>query len=165
MGRLHDPHRFGAWERNFLELLGGQVAIAIANAKTYEAAQRGHERLAAILNSSVDPIIVVDMRESIALLNPAAATALDVDTDQLIGSSLDVLEGVPDGETLIKLLRGEMETEGLEWASADNRAYAPMCMPCKMRAVARQARYLPYAILHAIKTCVKISRIYQHRQP
>lgn len=120
-----DPHRFGAWERNFLELLGGQVAIAIANAKTYEAAQRGHERLAAVLNSSVDPILVVDMRETLALLNPAAATALGVDTDELIGSSLETLTNIPDGETLIKLLRGEIETEGLEWASADNRAFAP----------------------------------------
>jgi PAS domain S-box-containing protein len=122
----HAAHAFSAWERNFLQLLAAQAAIAIANTNAFEAARKGREQLSAILTSSVDPILVVDVREQILVFNPAAERAFGVSADRVIGNQLAALASMTESEPLVALLRGEAESaEGMEWQSAAGQTFAP----------------------------------------
>src|SRR5574341_1858518 len=66
------PHTFAEAEVNFLTTLAGQAAVAVANARLFEVAEQGRQRLAAILASTPDAVIVSDWNARILLLNPAA---------------------------------------------------------------------------------------------
>ena len=67
-----EPHRFSAEEVRFLVTLGSQAALATANARLFLNAEIGRQRLAAILASSPDPILVTDQSNRLLLANPAA---------------------------------------------------------------------------------------------
>ncbi len=71
-------HSFTESEVNFLTTLAGQAAVAISNANLYEASEGGRQQLQAILASSPDAVIVIDRRERVLLLNPAAETIFRV---------------------------------------------------------------------------------------
>lgn len=71
-------HTFTESEVNFLTTLAGQAAVAISNANLYEASEGGRQQLQAILASSPDAVIVIDRRERVLLLNPAAETIFRV---------------------------------------------------------------------------------------
>ncbi|MDW8300721.1 MAG: histidine kinase dimerization/phospho-acceptor domain-containing protein, partial [Anaerolineae bacterium] len=120
-----EAHAFGAWERNFLQLLAAQAAIAIANARSFEAARRGREQLAAILRSSLDPILVVDTHEQILVFNPAAERAFGISAERVIGNQLSAFANMTQASDLIALLRGEASAEGMEWQSANGLTFAP----------------------------------------
>lgn len=119
-------HPFSDWERNFLALVAGQTAVASANASAFEAARKGREQVAAILSSSVDPILVIDSHEVILVLNPAAEGALSVAANQAIGSRLDQVAGLNDAEPLLALLRSPAQGgEGMEWQNDSGQVFAP----------------------------------------
>lgn len=120
-----EAHAFGAWERNFLQLLAAQAAIAIANAQAFEAARTGREQLAAILTSSLDPILVVDSCERILVFNPAAERTFGISAERVIGNQLAAFASMTDAADLIALLRGEVSAEGMEWQSANGLTFAP----------------------------------------
>jgi PAS domain S-box-containing protein len=71
-------HAFTESEVNFLTTLAGQAAVAISNANLYEASEGGRQQLQAILASSPDAVIVIDRRERVLLLNPAAEAVFRV---------------------------------------------------------------------------------------
>jgi PAS domain S-box-containing protein len=72
------PHPFTETEVNFLTTLAGQAAVAVANARLFEAAEQGRQRLAAILASTPDAVIVTDREARLLLLNPAAEKVLNL---------------------------------------------------------------------------------------
>ncbi len=92
------PHTFSETEVNFLTTLAGQAAVAVANARLYQAADQGRQRLSAILASTPDAIIVTDPNEHILLLNPAAEQALELIGQRVIGKP--VAEAVKQAELL-----------------------------------------------------------------
>ncbi len=96
------PHAFGDSEVNFLTTLAGQAAVAVANARLFEAAEQGRQRLAAILASTADAVIVTDRNERLLLLNPAAEQAFGLAGKPAIGRP--VAQVLPDAE-LVKLLQ------------------------------------------------------------
>lgn len=121
-----EAHAFGAWERNFLQLLAAQAAIAVANAQAFEAARKGREQLAAILTSSLDPILVVDTDERILVFNPAAERVFGISAERVIGNQLSAFASMTEAAELIALLRGEVASaEGMEWQNASGLAFAP----------------------------------------
>ncbi|MBI4770715.1 MAG: HAMP domain-containing protein, partial [Chloroflexi bacterium] len=73
------PHVFSEAEENCFATLAGQAAVAVVNARLFETAERGRERLAAILASTPDPVIVTDRSERLLLVNPAAQFAFGLD--------------------------------------------------------------------------------------
>ncbi len=79
------PHTFLQPEVNLLTTLAGQAVIAIANAYLFEAAEHGRQRLAAILASTPDAVIVTDQSERVILLNPAAETAFELTGRSVVG--------------------------------------------------------------------------------
>jgi signal transduction histidine kinase len=70
-----------------------QIAIAIENARLYQATQQQLDKLAAILTDTTDAIIVLDETRRIWLLNPAARRTLKLPRDKrFIGQPLQSVE-------------------------------------------------------------------------
>jgi len=82
------PQQFDQGDVALLSILAAQIAVAIANAHAFNAARRGEEQLAAILDSSADPVLVVDENESILLLNPSAESAFGVHAHDWLAEQL-----------------------------------------------------------------------------
>ena len=72
-------------EMRFLATLAGQAALAATNAQLFTRAEVGRQRLAAILASTVDPVLVTDHLDRLLLMNPAAWDTLDLKESIAIG--------------------------------------------------------------------------------
>ena len=66
------PRQFTNEETGFLRTLASQAALAASNTRLFLNAEIGRQRLAAILTSTPDPILVTDQRNRLLLANPAA---------------------------------------------------------------------------------------------
>ncbi|MBX3064063.1 MAG: GAF domain-containing protein [Anaerolineae bacterium] len=87
----HDPYDFSEEELNLLRLVADQIGIAIDNARLFEAAKREQSRLEAVLQSTADAIIALDLRGNVSVFNQAAESLFKVNSDDWIGKSvLDV---------------------------------------------------------------------------
>lgn len=75
-----EPHRFSDEETRFLVTLAGQAALATANARLYLQSEIGRQRLAAILASTPDPVLVTDQSGRLLLANPAAWNVLGINS-------------------------------------------------------------------------------------
>jgi len=64
---------------NFLSTLASQAAVLVENARLFQAAEGGRRRLAAILASTTDAILVTDAENRLLLTNPAAQRLLALD--------------------------------------------------------------------------------------
>ena len=95
------PHTFTDTEKDFLATLAGQAALAVANARLYEAADQGRSRLASILASTADAVVVTDRAGRLLLLNPAAEAAFELAGQSVIGRPVGQVLRNPD---LAKLL-------------------------------------------------------------
>jgi len=100
------PHNFTEAEFNFLTTLAGQAAVAVANARLFDAANQGRQRLAAIVASTPDAVIVTDRNDLILLLNPEAEAVFDLTGKPTTGRT--VAEALPYPE-LIRLLKDNQE--------------------------------------------------------
>ncbi len=69
------PHPFGQAELNLLHTLAGQAAVLVVNGYLFASAEGGRRRLAAVLASTSDAVIVTDQTERVLLVNPAMEKA------------------------------------------------------------------------------------------
>jgi two-component system NtrC family sensor kinase len=74
---------------NLLSGLADYAAIAVANARFFEAAEAERAKLETILQEAQGAIIVVDDENNILLCNAAACTALGLTEDNLLGQPVD----------------------------------------------------------------------------
>lgn len=70
------PHAFSRDEVNLLSILGGQLGVAISNARLFQQAEQERLRLAAVLEATPDAVVVIDREGRISLANPAAESVL-----------------------------------------------------------------------------------------
>jgi len=98
-----EPHNFIDSEVRYIVTLAGQAALAATNSSLFGRAEIGRKRLAAILASTPDPILVLDHQDKLLLTNPVAAELLGLEHDLGIGESI---EGITDQQGLIELLDG-----------------------------------------------------------
>lgn len=66
------PRVFTEAEERFVSTLAGQAALAAANAGLYATAEIGRQRMEAVLDSTPEPVLVIDGQMKLLLLNPAA---------------------------------------------------------------------------------------------
>lgn len=97
-----DTHKFTDEDVQFITTLGGQAALASANAHLFMTAEFERERLAAILASTPDPVLVTDKNDNLLLINSEAWQALDVGIDVRVGKPVEDVIQQPE---LVKLLR------------------------------------------------------------
>jgi two-component system phosphate regulon sensor histidine kinase PhoR len=83
-------------------------------------------REAAILNASVDPILVVDANHHIVLFNPAAEQAFSIAADDVLGRSLLDIFVSP---ALADALNGHDTSQPVEWPTGDEMVYASRLSP------------------------------------
>ena len=74
-----------------LTTLADQAAIAAENARLLTAAQRERQRVAAILHSTHDVVLLVDLAGVVQLLNPAAERLLGQPAADVIGHPIEQL--------------------------------------------------------------------------
>ncbi len=94
-------HTFDEARINFLSTLANQAAVLVENARLFQAAEGGRQRLSAILASTADAILVTDAEMRLLLFNPAAQQVLALD-ERHYGRSLQETD-VP--KSLIEALR------------------------------------------------------------
>lgn len=86
------PHNFSEEEIRFLSTLAGEASLAATSARLYATAEVGRQRLEAVLASTPEPVLVIDEKARLLLLNPAAV--------QVSGLILSAVEGRPIQEAL-----------------------------------------------------------------
>jgi signal transduction histidine kinase/HAMP domain-containing protein len=96
-----EPHRFSEEESRFLATLAGQAALATANARLYMVSEIGRQRLAAILASTPDPVLVTDQSGRLLLANPAAWNVLGINSPN---EEHPYIQDVLDNPELIEIL-------------------------------------------------------------
>jgi PAS domain S-box-containing protein len=78
-----------------LSMLASQTAVLVENARLFQSAEGGRRRLAAILASTTDAVLVTDREDRILLVNPAAERAFGVAASVVIGQKIDQAELAP----------------------------------------------------------------------
>jgi PAS domain S-box-containing protein len=69
------------------------IGVAIQNAHLFQQVADGRDRLEAILNSTTDGILLIDMHGVVVTANPTAASLFESSEQDLIGQTLDELLG------------------------------------------------------------------------
>ncbi len=108
------PRSFTTEEERFLSTLAGYAALAATNARLFRSAEVGRQRLAAILASTPDPVLVTDQQNRLLLANPAARQVLGL--------------GQAAGQPTERLLN-QKELLALLQATGDKERSAEVTMP------------------------------------
>jgi PAS domain S-box-containing protein len=95
------PRYFDQTERDLLQTLAGQAAVLVENARLFTTAEGGRRRLAAVLASTSDAVIVTDQTNRILLVNRAMERTFNLQGDQVIGRAL---ADVANNEQLVNAL-------------------------------------------------------------
>ena len=111
---------------NFLSTLANQAAVLVENARLFQAAEGGRRRLAAILASTTDAILVIDSRARLLLINPAAQRVLEVN-EAAYGRLLRNLDIPEPLKTAV--LRSDEEQQAVEVPLEDGRTFYASIAP------------------------------------
>jgi PAS domain S-box-containing protein len=83
-----EVRQFEPSEVDLLSTLASQTAVLVENARLFQAAEGGRRRLAAILASTTDAVLVTDRDDRILLANPAAERAFGIEAERVIGQKV-----------------------------------------------------------------------------
>ena len=95
-----EVREFDPSELALLSTLASHTAVLVENARLFQSAEEGRRRLAAILASTIDAVVVTDRNDLIVLINPAAEQALGITGDTAAGKRVDRVEWEPALATL-----------------------------------------------------------------
>jgi two-component system phosphate regulon sensor histidine kinase PhoR len=111
----HAAQHLGNLETDVLYTLTSQAAMLMQNAHLFQSAESGRRRLAAILHSTTDAVIVTDREDRILLVNPAAEHAFGVIADDVTGQAVGqtglpatLLQALTESQVLGKALTEEI---------------------------------------------------------
>lgn len=83
-----EPRRFLESEQNVLATLAGQAAVLVENSRLFQTAESERQRLAAILISTSDAVVVTGPDDRVLLMNPAAEIAFGIVATRVVGKRL-----------------------------------------------------------------------------
>ncbi len=101
--------QFDASEIDLLSTLASQTAVVVENARLFQAAEGGRRRLAAILSSTTDAVLVTDRDDRLLLVNPAAEQAFGILSGEVVGRRVGEVELVP---ALARILEEPLDQTG-----------------------------------------------------
>ncbi|MCA9942948.1 MAG: PAS domain-containing protein [Anaerolineales bacterium] len=114
-------HSYDISERNLLVTLASQTAVLVENARLYAIAEGGRRRLAAVLASTTDAVIVTDQTERILLINRAAERIFNLNASKVVGRPV---AKVIEPAKLVEALTGREElTRNLELPLGEDKTY------------------------------------------
>jgi PAS domain S-box-containing protein len=108
------PHQFGEDEIRFMTTIAGQAALASANSQLFANAEIGRQRLAAILASTPDPVLVTDYQGRLLLANPAAWQVLGLPGEAVNGKSIDTIIQQPALLGLLQVVSEDKQSAEVE---------------------------------------------------
>ena len=115
------PNSFDMSDRNLLYTLASQAAVLVENARLFATAEGGRRRLAAVLASTSDAVIVTDPTDRILLINPAMEHIFELKANDVTNRQVT---SVIDAKPLVEALTGENHyTQNLEIPVKDGRIY------------------------------------------
>lgn len=115
------PQSIHLSERHLLNTLSGQAAVLVQNAHLFAKAEGGRRRLAAVLASTSDPVIVTDPTDRVLLINPAMEAILGLKGDEIKNRSV---RGVIKMKALVAALTGKSDhLRNVEIATGDGRIF------------------------------------------
>lgn len=79
------PQHFDSSDIDLLSTLASQTSVLVENARLFESAEGERRRLAAILSSTTDAVVVLDRDQHLLLINPAAERAFAVKAQEITG--------------------------------------------------------------------------------
>jgi signal transduction histidine kinase/HAMP domain-containing protein len=121
------PHNFSDDEIRFISTLASQTALAITNARLFLNAEVGRQRLAGILASTPDPVLVTDHQNRLLLSNPVAWQVLHLSGENSQGQPIDRLIFHPE---LVELLRSSAgDRQSAEITVAGSRVFLATASP------------------------------------
>lgn len=115
------PHEFDQAERDLLHTLAGQAAVLVENARLFATAEGGRRRLAAVLASTTEAVIVTDQTNRILLVNRAMEKIFDLKSNSIIGRP--VKDVIPAPELVAALAAEGSRARNLEIPSQNGRTY------------------------------------------
>jgi PAS domain S-box-containing protein len=99
------PHYVDQTERNLLHTLAGQATVLVENAHLYAMAEGGRRRLAAILASTSNAIVVTDQTERVLYLNVAMEKAFELSANEAIGRPVGDISLPPELVDLLSMVK------------------------------------------------------------
>ncbi len=97
------PKIFTEADVRFISTLGGQAALAAANAHLFMSVEVGRQQLASILDSTSDPVLVTDHQDNLLLANPAAWQLLSLNETLSENRSVESVIKDPALANLLKI--------------------------------------------------------------
>lgn len=89
------PGAFSREDIQFVTQLAVQASIAIQNGRLFESVREGRDRLAAVLNSTREGVLMIDAGGRVALANPQVEGLLGLPGSRLVGRPLGELMADP----------------------------------------------------------------------
>jgi PAS domain S-box-containing protein len=114
-------HEFDQSERDLLHTLAGQAAVLVENARLFATAEGGRRRLAAVLSSTTEAVIVTDQTNRILLVNRAMEKIFELTSNNIIGRP--VKDVIPASELVAALAAEGSRVRNLEIPSENGRTY------------------------------------------
>lgn len=115
------PHDFDQTEQNLLQTLAGQAAVLVENARLFATAEGGRRRLAAVLASTTEAVIVTDQTNRVLLVNRAMEKIFDLKSSNIIGRS--VKDVIPAAELVEALAVEGSRARNLEIPGQNGRTF------------------------------------------
>ena len=115
------PRTFTDSDARFVTTLAGQAALAAANAHLFLNVEASRRQLEAILNSTPDPVLVIDPQNRLLLANPAAAHVVGVDIAKNGGQAIATL--IQQKPLLDLLLAAPSDRQSAEIIFGGGRTY------------------------------------------
>lgn len=113
------PHEFGDTELNMLRTMANQASVLVENARLFSTAESQWRRLAAVISSTRDAVIVTDQTDRVLLLNPAMAQAFDLKPSEVLRRPI---ANVIENDNLVRALTTrEDRVRNLEIPISDGR--------------------------------------------
>ncbi len=118
---FRQPREFTLSEHTLIRTLAGQAAVLVENAYLFANAEGGRRRLAAVLASTSEAVVVTDQSNRILIINRAMERAFQLSANQVKGRLLtDVIDSKALAEALTQAEPGTLD---LEIEGKDNRSY------------------------------------------
>ena len=112
---------FDLSERNLLHTFASQAAILVENARLFATAEGGRRRLAAVLASTSDAVIVTDPTDRILLINPAMEHVFGLKATDIANRAV---KSVIDSKPLVEALTSDGDyANNLEVPVNDGRIF------------------------------------------
>jgi PAS domain S-box-containing protein len=128
-----DPHQFTDEEVRYISTLAGQAALAVENSALYLTSEIGRQRLASVLDSTPDPVLVTDQDDNLLLANSAAKEIFGLYDEEGVGRPIS--DSIANEEVMALLQSGQSQRQSREIVLNSGKIYYASVSAVEVEAV------------------------------